>query len=232
MYYEEQTISELDFAKQIKVGDAIFLYTNAWWAIFSKLIRFASINIHNLKGVKIDHAISVVDINDLQITLQESVMFNSKYKWYQRKFWRGCIQEETFNFYGYLDETNLFYYYKKHKKTLMFAKLAKPMTEEERVLYEEDRIRAAKINFAYSLIISLLCENDSIMPNFISKKINPKLAKTKKYCCSRLLQKRYYYSRLIDNEEYSSDPLRSPAQLLKLSCFLKKDGKTQLFLVK
>ena len=237
MHYEEQVINELECAKQIQIGYSVFLYTNAGWAIFSKLIRFASINIHNLKGVKIDHAISVIDVDDLQIKLQESVMFNSKYKWYQKKFWQGCIQEKTFNFYGKQDETNLFYYYKKHKKTLMFAKLAKQMTEEQKVLYKKDckRVMENEDIGKYNTIGALLSESDSIddiLPNFIQKKLDRKLAKTKGYFCSRLLQKRYYYSHLISDEEYCADPLRSPAQLLKLSCFLKNNGKTQLFVVK
>ena len=232
MHYEEQVISELDCAKQIQIGYSVFLYTNAWWAALSKLIRFASINIHNLKGVKIDHAISVIDVDDLQIKLQESVMFNSKYKWYQKKFWQGCIQEKTFNFYGKQDETNLFYYYKKHKKTLMFAKLAKSMTEEQKVLYKKDCERVMKNKITYSIGLAILSEIIDILPNFIQKKLNPKLATTKRYFCSRLLQKRYYYSYLISDEEYCADLLRSPAQLLKLSCFLKNNGKTQLFVVK
>lgn len=232
MYYEKQNITELDFAKKVKIGDAVFLYTNAWWAIFSKLIRFASINIHNLKGVKIDHAIRVVEVDNLQITLQESVMFNSKYKWHQKKFWQGCIQEKTFNFYGYQNDTNIFCYYKKHKKTLMLAPLANTMTEEQKALYKQDCERVMQNNITYNIIFAILSEIIDILPKFLRKKINPTLEKTKAYFCSRLLHKGYYYSHLIGPEEYYTDPLKSPAQLLKLSCFLKNNGKALIFVVK
>lgn len=228
--YEFRNVSRQDFIDNVKSGDPLFFYTNRWWALFAKFIRLFSVNINNLAGWKADHAVVSYRPAVYKIQIAESVLTHAqqaqqKKKWTDYFYKFGGINVKILDLKDN-PENNLFEICKAQKKTLMYLSLKENLNEWQKVVAQDDIELGKTKNWVYLLFLALLSE---ILPKFILRtKFGRKyLAKTTGVFCSLFVCKHYKKIGVISQEEYDANPLPSPAQLAKFSCF-KRNAKNQV----